>query len=207
MKIALIGASGYVGKVLLEESLARGHEVTGLLRHPENLAPHDKLSAKRVDVLDGDALARLLSGHDAVISAFNPKFDEGLRGVRSILAATERAGVPRLLVVGGAASLQVSPGKRLIDMPDFPAEWKASALATAEELELLRREAKLDWTFLSPAASLVPGERTGQFRIGGETLLTGPDGQSRISVADYAVAMLDELERPAHSRQRFSVAY
>src|SRR5262249_3385479 len=125
----------------------------------------------------------------------------------SILAAVKQAGVPRLLMVGGAGSLEVAPGVQVVDSPDFPAQWKGSALGARDTLNKLRDEPALDWTLLSPAALIAPGERTGKFRIGGDQLMTDANGDSKISVSDYAVAMIDELERPAHSRQRFSVAY
>lgn len=212
MNIVLIGASGYVGSALLEEALARGHQVSALVGHPEKLAARPRLSALKTDALDTATLTSQLRGHDAVVSAFSGHaqpdvYDYYVRGMRSIIAATKASGVPRLLVVGGAASLEVAPGVQLLDTPSFPAEWKATAAGAREALNLLRAEPTLDWTFLSPSAYLEPGERTGQFRLGGDQLLIGADGQSRISLQDYAVAMIDELERPAHSRQRFTVGY
>ena len=142
-----------------------------------------------------------------VISAFNPGNDESGTGTGSIIDAVKRSGAKRLLVVGGAGSLEVAPGKRLVDQPDFPAQWKDGALRTAAFLDQLVNEGRLDWTFVSPAAMLAPGERTGNYRVGGSQLLTDSDGESRISLEDYAVAMLDEIERPQHHRNRFSVAY
>lgn len=212
MNIALIGATGFIGSGLLAEALARGHRVTALVSRPEKLAAQDNLVALGTDVLDTARLAQQLSGADAVISAFSGHAQEDVRGyygrgIESILAAVKQAGVPRVLVVGGAGSLEVAPGLQLVDTPEFPAEWKGSALGARDTLERLRREPDLDWTLLSPAAKIEPGERTGRFRIGGDQLLTDEAGNSRISVQDYAVAMLDELERPAHSRRRFSVAY
>ena len=207
MKIAIIGASGFVGSRILSEALNRGHEVTAIVTKPDKLPAAPKLRSLEGDATDPALLAPLLAGHDVAISAFNPGKDESGAGPRSILDAAKRAGVARLLVVGGAGTLEVAPGRRLIDEPDFPTQWKAGALKTAAFLDLLRGEAELDWAFLSPAAMLAPGERTGTYRVGGDQLLTGPDGQSRISTEDYAVAMLDEAETPCHSRQRFSVAY
>lgn len=130
-----------------------------------------------------------------------------MRGIRSIIAATKSAGGSRLLVVGGAGSLDVAPGVRLVDTPEFPDKWKATAEGARQALQLLRQETKLHWTMLSPSASLEPGPRTGKFRLGDDQLLVGADGQSRISLQDYAVAMIDELEKPRHSRRRFTVGY
>lgn len=212
MNIALIGATGFIGSGLLAEALSRGHRVTALVTHPEKLEARDGLTPVGTDVLDEGRLATQLAGHEAVISAFSGHAQDDVRGyygrgIASIIGATKRAGVPRLLVVGGAGSLEVAPGVQLVDTPEFPAQWKATALGARDTLDRLRNESSLDWTLLSPAAMIAPGERTGTFRIGGDKLLVDADGQSRISVQDYAVAMLDELEQPAHSGRRFSVAY
>lgn len=207
MRIALIGATGLVGTHILSESLERGHAVTAVVRNPDRLPAHPRLTAARGDATDPEALAALLAGHDAVISAFNPGADASGTGARSIIDAVGRSGVARLLVVGGAGTLEVAPGRRLLDQPDFPAQWKGGALCTADFLDRLRGEAELDWAFVSPAALLAPGARTGTYRVGGDRLLTDAAGESRISLEDYAVAMLDEIERPRHHRARFSVAY
>lgn len=212
MHIVLIGASGYVGSALLEEALARGHQVTALVGHPEKLASRPNLTVLKTDVLDTAALIGRLRSHDAAISAFSGHartevYDYYVRGMHSIIAATKAAGVPRLLVVGGAASLEVSPGVQLLDTPEFPTQWKETAAGAREALNLLRAEPQLDWSFLSPSAYLEPGERSGQFRLGTDQLLIGTDGKSRISLQDYAMAMIDELEKPAHSRRRFTVGY
>jgi hypothetical protein len=211
MKIALIGASGYVGSALRQELLARGHSVTALVSDPSKLAPAPGLDARKVDVFDTPALTAALAGHDAVLSAFSGHANADVRGhyvrgLDSILAAV-RAAKRRLLIVGGAGSLEVAPGVQLLDTPGFPAEYKASAEGARDALRRLRGEAGLDWTMLSPAAMLVPGERTGVFRLGDDALLVGADGQSRVTVADFAVAMVDELERPAHAGRRFTVGY
>lgn len=213
MKIALIGASGYVGAPLLQEALDRGHQVTALVRHPEKLPQHPNLVALKADVHDSAALAERLRGHDAVLSAFNPGWNvadirqQFIDGSRSIIAASKQAGVARLLLVGGAGSLYVAPGVQLIDTPEFPAEYKEGAEGARQVLELLRDERELEWTFLSPAAILEPGPRTGKFRLGGDQLLTRGDEPGRVSVADLAVALLDEVEQPQHVRQRFTLAY
>ncbi|MGH7229976.1 MAG: NAD(P)-dependent oxidoreductase [Nitrospiraceae bacterium] len=213
MKIALIGATGFVGSAILQEALNRGHEVTAIVRHPEKLKPHPKLRPQQGDVYNEDEVVRLVAGHDAVISAFNPGwsnpdiYNQQVQGTRAIIDGVKRAGVKRLLFVGGAGSLEVKPGVQSVDTPEFPKEWKQGSLATREALNLLRKETGLEWSFLSPSADLSPGQRTGKFRLGTDQLLQDANGQSRISVEDYAFAMIDEVERPAHIRQRFTVGY
>jgi len=214
MKVALIGATGFVGSQLLNEALNRGHEVTAIVRRVERLPERPNLTPKQVDIMDVDALAALLAGHDAVMAAYNPDrtvpgdvFERMVDGAKAIIAATKKSGVRRLLVVGGAGSLEVAPGQQMIDQPDFPPDWKAGAGGTKQFLYLLKEEPDLDWTFLSPAAMLQPGERTGKFRLGGDQLLVDEKGECRISTADYAVAMIDELEEPQHTHRRFCVAY
>lgn len=212
MNIALIGASGYVGSALLQEALSRGHRVTALVSNSSRLAAQPGLEVVATDVVDGVALATQLQGRDALISAFSGHaqqdvFGYYVKGVRAIIAAAKQAGVPRLLVVGGAGSLEVAPGVQLVDTPAFPAQWKATAEGAREALNILRDERDLDWTMLSPAAHLEPGRRTGQFRLGTDQLLVDAAGESRISLEDYAVAMIDELETPSHARRRFAVAY
>ncbi len=154
----------------------------------------------------------VLAGMDALITAFSGHAQADLlayyvKGMRAIVAAARQAATPRLLVVGGAGSLEVAPGLQLIDTPDFPPQYKATAEGARAVLNLLLDEPVLDWTMLSPAAMLAPGARSGVFRLGGNALLTDADGNSAISVEDYAMAMIDELETPAHRRQRFCVAY
>lgn len=212
MNIALIGASGFIGSALLAEALSRGHRVTGLVGRPERLGAHPLLTAVKTDVQDTAGLSAQLKGHDAVLTAFSGHAQQDvegyyLKGFRSILQATRDAGVPRLLAVGGAGSLEVAPGLQLLDTPEFPAAYKGSAEGARKALALLRAEPALNWTMLSPSAIIEPGQRTGQFRLGTDELLSKAGGDSRISVQDYAVAMLDELERPAHSRRRFTVGY
>ncbi|MCL5736331.1 MAG: NAD(P)-dependent oxidoreductase [Actinobacteria bacterium] len=213
MKIALIGATGYVGSNIRDEALRRGHEVTAIVRHPEKLPEQPSLTPSKTDIRDVDALAQVLAGHDVVISAFSAdkdsqdKFADQVSGGKAIIQAAKKAGIKRLLFVGGAGSLEVAPGQQLIDQPDFPPEWKAGAGGTREILHLLKREPELDWSFLSPAAMLEPGERTAKFRLGGDQVLVDEKGECRISVPDYAVAMIDEAEEPRHIRKRFCVAY
>jgi len=212
MKIALIGA-GYVGGQILKEATDRGHQVTVIVRHPEKLEPHPQVNAVRGDVFDVDGLAQILPGHDAVISAYNPGATHPnagklqFQGTLNTMAAAKKAGVKRFLVVGGAGSLEVAPGVQLVDTPHFPAEWKNAASGLRDALAEIRKETELDWTFFSPAALLQPGERTGKFRLGGDQLLMEGQAPGRISTADYAVAMLDEVENPKHIRRRFTAAY
>jgi putative NADH-flavin reductase len=213
MKIAITGATGFVGSNILKEALDRGHEVTAIARHLDKLPKHSRLSPIDADVFDEAALAAAFRGNVAVISAFSPdKTDPDIRtkhvqGIRTTIAAMKQNGIKWLLVVGGAGSLEVKPGIRVIDTPDFPEQWKGTARATVDVLQLLRKEQELEWTFLSPAAMLQAGTRTGKFRLGTDQLLVDANGQSSISTQDYAVAMIDELERPAHVRQRFTVGY
>jgi hypothetical protein len=213
MNIALIGATGFVGAAILQEALNRGHEVTAIVRNPEQLQAHPKLRAQKGDVYNDDELARLLAGHDAVISAFNPGwsnpdiYNQQVRGTKAIISGVKKAGIKRLLFVGGAGSLEVRPGIQSVDLPAFPAEYKQGALATREALTMLRQETSLEWSFLSPSADLFPGRRTGEFRLGTDQLLKDANGESRISVQDYAMAMIDELEKPKHIRRRFTVGY
>ena len=207
MKIALIGATGFVGAKLLTEALDRGHDVTAIVTDPSVLPPAANMRGVQADATNADALAQAVAGHDVVISAFNPGRDPDGTGTQAIIDGTKRPGVERLLVVGGAGTLEIASGERVIDQPNFPAEWKAGALRTAAFLDQLRAETALDWVFVSPAAHLEPGERTGRYRVGGDQLMTDEAGESRISLQDYAVAMLDEAERPAHHRARMSVAY
>jgi len=203
MKVALIGASGNVGSRILIELLNRGHEVTGIVRHTEKLPRNDRLTAKRGDINDEARLAQLLGGHDAVISAV--RFQS--MNAQSFIEAIKTAGIKRLLVVGGAGSLEVAPGVQLVDTPNFPEAYKAEALAGRDFLNVLRGERELDWTVLSPSALFMPGERTGKFRLGTDGLLVGSNGESKISFEDHAIALVDELETPRHSRQRFTVGY
>ncbi|WKA63933.1 NAD(P)-dependent oxidoreductase [Pectobacterium aroidearum] len=200
--IALIGASGGAGSRILKELSDRGHTVTAIARHPEKIASLPNVTAKQGDALDKDALVALFKGHDAVVSAV--KF--GSSDPTTLIAAVKTAGVKRYLVVGGAGSLEIAPGQRLIDQPDFPDAYRPEASRGAAFLDLLKQEKDLDWSFLSPSAEFVPGQRTGTFRLGKDALLSNDKGSS-ISFEDYAVALVDEIENPVHSRQRFTVGY
>ena len=203
-RIALIGITGRAGSRIASELLARGHRVTGIARNTADTPAGAGLSLHSADASRADALAPLLQGHDVVVSA--ARFDGGPTA-EVLIETVRRAGVPRLLVVGGAGSLEVAPGVALIDTPEFPQAYKAEAAAGRVFLEALRRADDIDWTFVSPAASFEPGARTGAFRLGGDALLVDAAGNSAISMEDYAIAFADEIERPAHPRQRFSVAY
>lgn len=203
MNIALIGATGFIGSRLLAELTGRGHQVTAIVRNPEKVPAGPGVTAQKGDVFDRDGLAALLAGHDAVISAVH--FSASDPAV--LLAAVKQSGVKRYLVVGGAGSLEVAPGVRLFDTPEFPAIYLDEARKGGAFLDLLKAETVLDWSFLSPSALIQPGERTGKFRLGKDQLLVDANGNSAISAEDYAIALVDELEKPAHSRQRFTVGY
>ena len=212
MTIALIGA-GFVGSQILKEALYREYAVTVIVRHPEKVPAQNNLTVKKGDVFDVAGLATLLKGHEAVINAFNPgagqKKAYGLmyQGTLNIMTAAKMAGVKRILIVGGAGSLEVSPNLQLVDTPDFPKEWFNLASGLRDALKEIKKEVVLDWSFLSPSALLQPGEKTNKYRIGSDQLLVDANGVSRISVEDFANALLDELDRPMHVRKRFTVGY
>jgi len=216
MKIALIGATGFVGTAVLAELLQRGHHVTALVRNPARLTFQPKLTARALDAYDADAVASAVKGHDAVISAFNPGWDASdlyaqfMKGSAAIDAGVEQSGVKRLLVVGGAGSLFVAPGVQLVDTPEFPSHVPPNVIpgaqAARDALTALRSNTALDWTYVSPPALLAPGERTGKYRVGGEQLLMAGAAPAGISVADMAMAIADEIETPRHVRARFTVA-
>ena len=203
-RIALLGITGRAGSRIASELLARGHRVTGIARNTSDTQAQAGLTLQSADASRADAIAPLLQGHDVVVSA--TRFDGGPTA-DVLLAAVREAGVRRLLVVGGAGSLEVAPGQLLVDSPSIPDHVKPESRAGVVFLDILRREQGLDWTFLSPAGMFVAGERTGKFRLGGDQLLKDANGDSRISYEDYAVAMVDELERPTHSCHRFTLAY
>lgn len=212
-KIAIIGASGFIGSALTKEALARGLQVRAIVSRPERMSAAANLDVVAVDVLDTAALTAALAGVEVVISAFSGHAQTDvaayyLQGFTSILAAVKAQPMaPRLLLVGGAASLQLPDGSMLLDSPHFPAEYRGTAEGAYAALNVLRSESTLNWSYLSPAAEIFPGEKTGQFRVGADQLLTDANGNSRISTADYAVAMLDELQQPTQHNRRFSVAY
>jgi len=203
MKIAIVGATGNVGSHIMAEAERRGHHVTAIARRVDGLQGTNTRTPVRGDLADEADLAAKLAGHEAVISATKFVRTDALKLIRTVKLAK----VPRWLIVGGAGSLEVAPGVALVDTPEFPAEYHAEAAAGRVFLDTLRKEKEVDWTFLSPSALLEPGTRTGKFRLGDDQLLVDERGNSHISVADFAVAMIDEVERPQHSRQRFTVGY
>lgn len=203
MNVVILGISGRAGSRLGHELLQRGHQVTGIARDVSNVPAQSGLTLASADVGDVERLVPLLKGHDAVISTTRFVGSDAV----SLIGAVKAAGVPRLLVVGGAGSLEVAPGVALVDTPEFPSAYKDEASAGRDFLNVLRGETALDWTFLSPSALFEPGQRTGRFRIGTDSLLVDADGNSAISMEDYAIALVDELEKPQHSRQRFTVGY
>ncbi|MFC1927273.1 NAD(P)-dependent oxidoreductase [Chloroflexota bacterium] len=212
MKVAIIGASGFIGSYVRDEALARGHQVTAIVRHPEKITVQDpRLHVVKADILKGK-VDELVKGHDAVISAYSAGrsgsgiYDEQIEGYKAIISGVKKSGIKRLLVVGGASTLEVSPGVQLIDTMS-PEQITQGMLATREMLYMLRKEKELEWIFLSPAATIASGERTGNYRVGKDQVVKNKEGESKISTQDYAVAMLDELENPRHIRERFTVAY
>src|SRR5512142_63581 len=203
MKIAVIGATGNAGSRIVTELLGRGHQVLGIARHPEKMQPRAGLTLTQGDVKDEAGMAQLLTGQEAAIHSV--RFQD--TDVHSAVGAAKKSGVKRFLVVGGAGSLEGAPGAALIDQPNFTEVARPEATAGRDFLNALKTERELDWTYLSPSVFFSPGERTGKFRIGKDQVLTGADGQSKISMEDYAIALADEIEHPQHRRERFTVGY
>jgi putative NADH-flavin reductase len=201
MKIALIGATGNVGQRVTAEALRRGHEVTAIARDVSKLEARPGVTPVAADLTDKAAIGKAIEGADVVV--LSVRFQD--LDVENVLDALK--GAKRLLIVGGAASLYVAPGVQLIDTEGFPDFIKVEAEPARQALKRISQETALDWTFLSPSVFFGPGERTGKFRLGGNELLTADDGKSHISYEDYAIALLDEIETPKHSRQRFTVGY
>jgi uncharacterized protein len=203
MKIAVIGATGKTGSRIVNEVLARGHSVTGIARRPEILPPHERLTMRPGDVRDAKSLVPLIAGHDAVVTAIR-YLDVDLV---ALIGAVKEAGVQRLLAVGGAGSLVNASGRQLLDAGEIAPAVRPASRAGRAFLMLLKSEARLDWTYLSPSAEFAPGKRTGKFRLGDDALLVAADGTSAISMEDFAIALADEIETPRHSRRRFTVGY
>lgn len=217
MKIAIIGATGFVGSEVLKEALDRGHEVTAIARNTEKIsAEMDFLKTAAVDVNQKKDLAEVLKGNEVVISTFNPGwtnsniYEDYLEGAQAIQEAVKASEVKRLIVVGGAGSLFLNERTRVIDSPNFPEEIKPGALAACEYLEILKSEDELDWTFFSPAIEMAPGkpqERKNTYRKGFDKPVFDEQGKSDLSVQDTAVVLVDEAENAAHIKQRFTAAY
>jgi len=208
MKVTLYGASGMIGSRILNELVLRQHQVIAVARDPSKIA-RTGVDVRAGDVLDSHSVADTARGTDAVISAYAPPEDATrllADATRSLLSALEQTGVRRFLMVGGAGNLEVAPGVPIVDTPHFPQEWISHGLAHKDALSILK-QSDLDWTSLSPAALIQPGERTGVFRLSGNTFMPSPDGQSSISAEDFSVALVDELEHPRHVRQVLGVVY
>ncbi len=212
-KIMVIGSSGMIGQRILHEALNRGHHVTALVRDTSGTGEHRaELDYHTGDIFKPDTIATAAVDHDVVVSAYGPgKGDPSLvvKAAHALIDALTRVEPIRLIVVSGAGSLEVKPGLQLVDAPDFPTEWKAIALAHREALDVYRKAgmAEFDWTAISPAALIAPGTRTGKFRTGTDQLLVDDKGKSYISAEDFAVAVVDEIEKPQFQGKRFTVAY
>ena len=213
--VTLIGASGFVGTAILNELLARGHRVSAVVRNPGKIGiKSPSLTVVQADVTDTSALVAACKGRDAVISAYNPGwtnpniYEETLRNYPLILEAVRQSGVRRLLCVGGAGTLFCAPGLRVVDSGVIPDAIMGGVRSLGEfYLNTLMNEKEIDWIFFSPAGTLEPGKRTGKFRLGKDDLIVDENGNSHISVEDYAVAMVDELENPKHHYERFTIGY
>jgi uncharacterized protein len=214
MKIIVFGAGGNIGERIVSEALRRHHHVTGVVRDEATMLPKHDLDVVEGDATDPASIARVSARADAIVSAISPRPGQDGRPASSLSTAAtaliegaKRAGVRRLVIVGGAGSLEIAPGKQLVDQPDFPDVYKPEALAQRDALAIYRGEAdELDWTYISPAAEIHPGQRTGEYRVSGDQLLVNDEGKSTISFEDYAAAVLDELEQGTHIGQRMSVA-
>ncbi len=213
MKIALIGANGKIGSRILQEALNRGHTVTGISRNPDYSIKNEGLTWVKVDASDPDAMAAAIKGNDVVISAFgidwqNPETYRLFSIVAgSLILAAKKAGIKRIINVGGAGSLEVAPGLQLVDTPSFPEAWRKGADEQRKSLEVFLREKDLDWTFFSPAIMIEPGPYTGKFRIGKDNPIFDEKGNSTISFDDFASALIDEMESPRFIQQRFTIGY
>jgi putative NADH-flavin reductase len=216
MKIVVFGATGNIGARISKEASNRGHEVVGVVRDPEAVEPPDpRVSLKRGDATDPQSVAALARGADVVVSAISPRPNTRGLGAPSLgaaahalVAGVRQAGTKRLVVVGGAGTLEVAPGQALMDQPGFPEAYKAEAAEGRDALKVLRNEgAGLEWTYVSPAAEIAAGERSGNYRTTDDRFLTDDKGKSFITFEDYAVALVDELEHPKHAGRRFGVAY
>jgi putative NADH-flavin reductase len=215
-KIVVFGASGMIGQRVVREALSRGHEVTAAVRNPDKVTEqHPNLTVQAADVTDPAAVEKLVAGADAVISTTSPRTpgiepkDQVAANIDSLVSVLRSLGdsAPYLVVVGGAGSLLIGSGERLVDQPYFPDIYKPEALAHAEGLEKLRGVSDVAWTYVSPAGVIQPGERTGTFRLGDDYLVTDAEGDSNISAEDYAIVLIDEVEKREHVGRRFTAAY
>jgi putative NADH-flavin reductase len=209
MHVALYGSTGKSGSRILRELLSRGHSVTAIVRDPQKVDSEPGLSVVEGEVSSAEAIASRIKGAEAVVSAYAPPVDDTdqLLGVtQNFLQAVKQAAVPRFLFVGGAGSLEVAPGVTLIDSGHLPAEWLGIATSHSKALELAKKS-DVNWTCFSPAAYFGPGERTGKFRLETDKLVTDAEGNSRISMEDFAIALVDELESPKHAGARFTAGY
>lgn len=209
MNVVLYGATGMIGSRVLKELLSRGHRVTAVVRDPTKVPQLDGIVAAKGDALDAGDVAAKTAGADVVISAYAPPQEQPEKmvdAVRALIAGVKESGAKRVLVVGGAGSLFVAPDVDVIDSGHLPEQWKGIAIAHRDALDVLKAS-DIDWTYFSPAAFIQPGERTGKFRLGGDSLVVDDKGTSSISAEDYAIALVDELEHPKHIRKRFTAAY
>jgi putative NADH-flavin reductase len=216
MKVVLYGATGMIGSRVLKELLSRGHVVTAVLRDPSKLGAQNNLTIVKGDMLDADDVAKVAKGSDVVVSSYAPpagpqgplpdKLHLLAEATKALVAGVRRAGAPRIIVVGGAGSLEISPGLEIVDSPGFPEAYKGIALAHRDAKNVLR-DSDLNWTYFSPAMMIQPGERTGKFRLGKDSLLSDDKGNSSISAEDYAIALVDEVEQGRHTKQRFTIGY
>jgi len=210
LKIALFGATGMIGSRIAAEAARRRHQVTALARNPARVETGAYVTAQKADLLDASSIADAVRGHDVVASAYAPPQGELgaiVTASKALVEGLRKAGLKRLVVVGGAGSLEVAPGKQLVDTEGFPDAYKAIALAHRDAFGYYLTVNDLDWTIFAPAALIAPGERTGTFRTGAGALIADSEGNSRISAEDYAIAFVDELEQGRFVRQIATVAY
>ncbi|GAA4647878.1 NAD(P)-dependent oxidoreductase [Kistimonas scapharcae] len=212
MKIAVLGATGWIGSTIKQEALTRGHQVIAISRTTNNADDENNVETRTLDLLSQESMTNAVQGADVVIAAIGGRakgnHDIVPNTARRLLEELPACGINRLLWVGGAGSLEVAPGVALIDTPEFPAEYQPEAKAQGEALALFKAsESTLNWVFVSPAAEIFPGERTGQYRTGGDQLLIDNDGNSRVSVQDFAVALIDEAEKNTYKKERIGIAY
>lgn len=213
--VLLIGATGFVGSAVLNELVERGHKVTAVVRNVEKIAKNDLVTAVKEDVANVEAIAKLAEGKDAIISAYNPGWTNPeiatliKENYPKILEAAKQSGVERLLIVGGAGTLFCAPGLRVVDSGVIPAEIMGGVRPLGDfYLNTLMNENDIDWIFFSPAGVFdQEGKKTGNYRLGKDDLIVDAEGNSHISVQDYADAMVNELEKPAHHKERFTIGY